>query len=79
MSSEDSRRLRLLYAGALQRDPEERDDYLNRECAGYPELRAKVAALLQAHAKDFLEHEDAASPTRTARPRSTIAIARSRP
>ena len=66
MSSEDSRRLRLLYAGALQRDPEERDDYLNRECAGYPELRAKVAALLQAHATDFLEHEDAASPTRTA-------------
>src|SRR5687768_17770252 len=49
-----------------QRDPEERDDYLNRECAGHPELRAKVAALLQAHAKDFLEHEDAASPTRTA-------------
>ena len=66
MSSEDSRRLRLLYAGALQRDPEERDDYLNRECAGHPELRAKVAALLQAHSTDFLEHEDAASPTRTA-------------
>jgi serine/threonine protein kinase len=66
MSSEDSRRLRILYAAALQRDPEERDEYLNRECAGHPELRARVAALLQAHAKDFLEHEDATSPTRTA-------------
>jgi len=66
MSSEESRRLRILYAAALQRDPEERDDYLNRECAGHPELRAKVAELLQAHAKDFLESEDAASRTRTA-------------
>ncbi|HET7217232.1 MAG TPA: serine/threonine-protein kinase [Vicinamibacterales bacterium] len=65
MSSEDSRRLRILYAAALQRDPEERDEYLNRECAGQPELRAKVAALLQAHAKDFLDDEDAASATRT--------------
>ena len=65
MSSEDSRRLRILYAAALQRDPEERDEYLNRECAGHPELRAKVAALLQAHARDFLEGEDAATSTRT--------------
>jgi len=40
-----------VYAGALERDPEERDEYLNRACAGQPELRAKVAALLQAHSR----------------------------
>jgi eukaryotic-like serine/threonine-protein kinase len=66
MSSDDSRRLRNLYAAALQRDPEERDAYLDRECAGHPELRARVTALLEAHAKDFLEDADAASSTRTA-------------
>ena len=62
MSSEDSKRLRAVYAGALQRDPEERDEYLNHACAGQPELRAKVAALLQAHSQDFLEAESASSP-----------------
>lgn len=65
MPSEESRRVRVLYAGAIQRDPEERDEYLSRECAGQPELRAKVVALLQAHSKDFPENVDAASPTRT--------------
>ncbi len=65
MPSEESRRVRVVYAGAIQRDPEERDEYLSRECAGQPELRAKVAALLQAHSKDFPENVDAASPTRT--------------
>lgn len=65
MPSEESRRVRAIYAGAIQRDPEERDEYLSRECAGHPELRAKVAALLQAHSKDFSENVDAASPTRT--------------
>jgi serine/threonine protein kinase len=59
MPSEESRRLRAVYAAALQRDPEERDDYLNRACVDQPELRAKVAALLQAHSKDFLETESA--------------------
>ena len=62
MSSDDSRRLRAVYAGALQRDPEERDGYLNHTCAGQPELRAKVAALLQAHSQDFLDAEGPSSP-----------------
>ena len=67
MSSDDSKRLRNLYAAALQRDPEERDAYLDGECEGHPELRAKVTALLAAHAKDFLEDDDAAAAaTRTA-------------
>jgi hypothetical protein len=55
MTSQESRRLRAVYAAALQRDPEERDEYLNHACAGEPELRAKVAALLQAHSQDFLD------------------------
>ena len=54
---EDSRLIRQVYAGALQRDPEERDEYLDRVCADKPALRAKVAALLQAHSQDFLEVE----------------------
>ena len=57
MPSEESRRLRAVYAAALQRDPEERDEYLSRACVDQPELRAKVAALLQAHSQDFLEGE----------------------
>jgi hypothetical protein len=52
-----------VYAAALQRDPEERDEYLSRACAGQPELRAKVAALLRAHSEDFLEDEGVPAAT----------------
>ena len=58
MAGEDSKRLRAVYAAALQRDPEEREEYLSRACAGQPELRARVAALLEAHSHDFLEEGD---------------------
>ena len=57
MATEDSKRLRVVYAGALQRDPEERTSYLSEVCAGQPELRAKVEALLQAHSQEFAENE----------------------
>ena len=57
MPGQESKRLRDVYAGALQRDPEERDEYLDRACVGQPELRARVAALLQAHSQDFIEAE----------------------
>ena len=53
MQNEESRRLRAVYAAAIQRDPEEREGFLNETCADQPELRAKVAALLQAHSQDF--------------------------
>jgi serine/threonine protein kinase len=53
-----------VYAAALQRDPEERDEYLNHACAGEPELRAKVAALLQAHSQDFLDTQGEPSLSR---------------
>jgi serine/threonine protein kinase len=61
MASKESERLRAVYAGALQRDPEERDEYLSHACAGQPELRARVAALLEAHSRDF-EIEDGPAP-----------------
>jgi serine/threonine protein kinase len=54
---EDSKRLRAVYAAALQRDPEERGEYLSEACAGEPELRGRVEALLQAHSEDFGESE----------------------
>jgi eukaryotic-like serine/threonine-protein kinase len=61
---EDSRLLRQVYAGALQRDPEERPEYLDRACAGKSALRARVNSLLAAHADDFPEEELAAADTR---------------
>ena len=61
-ASEESKLIRLVYAGAIQRDPEERGEYLDRMCADKPELRAKVAALLDAHAKDLLDPVTVAAP-----------------
>jgi serine/threonine-protein kinase len=66
MPSEESKQLRAVYAGALQRDPEEREEFLSRACVGRPELRAKVEALLQAHSQDFLEAEGASSEAESA-------------
>ncbi len=51
-----------MYAGALQRDPEERGEYLDRMCADNPQLRAKVVALIDAHSQDLLEPVTAAAP-----------------
>ena len=53
MPKHESSLIRQVYAAALQRDPEERDEYLDVACAGNPELRAHVAALLAAHSKDL--------------------------
>ncbi|MGE5815589.1 MAG: serine/threonine-protein kinase [Acidobacteriota bacterium] len=51
----DSTLVRQVYAGALRHDPEEREGYLARACAGKPGLREKVAALLAAHARDSVQ------------------------
>ena len=45
--------IRRIYAGALQLDPEERDEYLDRECAIHPGLRTQVQALLDSHAHEL--------------------------
>src|SRR6185503_4554460 len=68
MSSEESKRLRAVYAEALRRDPEERGEYLDKVCADEPELHAKVSALLLAHSQDFLE---AATASPAAKPRAS--------
>ena len=65
MSSDASKRLRAVYAAALLRDPEDREEYLNRACAAEPELHARVTALLRAHSQDFVEAGDASAVTRT--------------
>ena len=61
-TSEESRLIRQVYAGAIQRDPEERGEYLDRMCADKPQLRAKVVALLDAHANDLLDPVTVAAP-----------------
>ncbi len=62
-TSDESRLVRQVYAGALARDPEEREEYLDRACADRPGLRAKVIALLAAHSHDFLEPSPSSTPT----------------
>ena len=59
MGGDDSKLLRRLYAEALQRDPEERDEYLDSACRDRPDLRARISDLLRAHADEFV---DAAPP-----------------
>ncbi|MGH8650137.1 MAG: serine/threonine-protein kinase, partial [Burkholderiales bacterium] len=67
MAEDDSRLIRHLYAGALQRDPEERDEYLDEACADRPDLRARVAALLEAHSQYFLDATTASTTELSAR------------
>ena len=53
MAEDETRLIRQWYAGALQRDPEERDDNLDRVCVDRPDLRQRVAALLEEHSGLF--------------------------
>src|SRR5437868_3845570 len=48
--TDQAERIESVFAAALeQSSPEERTDFLNRECADNPVLRDRVDALLQAH------------------------------
>jgi serine/threonine protein kinase len=49
MTLEELRRIRAIAAAALERDPEERSEYLDRACGGQPELRARVDELLRTY------------------------------
>jgi len=53
--NDELKRVRRVCAAALERDPEERDEYLDRACVGDPELRAKVADLIARDSGDFSE------------------------
>jgi serine/threonine protein kinase len=57
--------LRAVFCEALDRqDPQEQGAYLDRACQGRPELRARVEALLQAHAEasSFLQEASGSLP-----------------
>jgi len=77
MPDDDSRAIRQVYAGAIERDPEEREEYLDRVCAGRPDLRARVAGLLEVHARDFGERSlpQSADPPRRPSDAGTVAVA----
>lgn len=64
MGGDDSKLLRRVYAEALKRDPEERDEYLEEACRDRPDLRARVVELL-AHADELLDGTRSASEGRT--------------
>jgi len=49
----DPKRVRQIYAAAIDRDPEDRPAYLDRACAGEPKLRAAVEELLLRHSHDL--------------------------
>ena len=52
------RRLRAVFDEALLQEPSAREAYLDRACAGDPDLRSDVMRLLAAHqdTRSFLEH-----------------------
>ena len=52
MADSEARLIWELYAAALEHEPAERSDYLERACNN-PELRARVAALLESHGLDI--------------------------
>src|SRR5262245_7894303 len=61
--------LRALFGEALDRStPQEQADYLDRACQGRPALRARVEALLRAHAEagGFLQESDGSVKDRRA-------------
>jgi eukaryotic-like serine/threonine-protein kinase len=48
-TSDPHQRLRAVLDEALTQEPSAREDYLDRACAGDPELRPEVTRLLAAH------------------------------
>ncbi len=63
MKAEFYARARQIFGAALERSPEEREDYLSAACAADDELGREVASLLTAHGKaaDFLEQSPIAA------------------
>ena len=55
MNDEEQRRIRAIVAAALQRDPEERSQYLDEACRHEPDLRARVEERLRAQQTHALE------------------------
>src|ERR1044071_9161193 len=57
MTPERWQQIKAVLEEALERDPLERESYLDEACAGDPNLRSEVEALLDSHARsgDFIE------------------------
>jgi non-specific serine/threonine protein kinase/serine/threonine-protein kinase len=68
MTGDRSRRVEELFERALGLSGPERDEFLDRECAGDPEIRAEIDSLLSHHSEEFLEDPehllDASTPDR---------------
>ena len=45
----DPQRIQAVFIDAVQKSGSERDEFLNRQCAGDSELRHRVEALINAH------------------------------
>lgn len=54
MTTQRWERVQAVFHAALERNPEDLDAFLDRECAGDSELRAEVASLLKNYQKGFL-------------------------
>lgn len=54
---DNAERETAIFTEALKLPPRERDAFLQRSCAGDPDLRQKVEALLRAHGRlgNFME------------------------
>ena len=57
MTPERWQQIKTLLESALDRDPLERDAFLDKACAGDHGLRSQVVALIDSHARagDFIE------------------------
>ena len=57
MTPERWQQIKALLESSLERDPLERDAFLDQACAGDPALRCEVEALIESHtqAGDFIE------------------------
>jgi serine/threonine protein kinase len=71
----DPSRVRGVFQAVVRLDGADRDDYLVEACAGEPDLRRRVEALLDAHdrAGDFLERSPVGPGLPTPRPADTLA------
>ena len=68
MNTQRWERVQAVFHAALEHNPADLEAFLDRECAGDPELRAEVASLLKSYRQGFLS-----PPATTADPVTTYA------
>ncbi len=55
MNQTDWQKIKLIFNAAVSAKPEAREDIVEHECAGNPDLRREVEALLRSDESDFIE------------------------